>query len=280
MMPAEGETRSVRSPPDPHTDRPLIVCLALALVVGLAAGTQYVAWRFQYHPGLGAPLAVLSADTERWLRATGVLAAGTALVGVLLPWLRPLSVPLAIVAAGAALASVGPIYAPYRIFGWYAANTNGAAAAPVFRGAWVVVVSVTVAAAVAVTTMWRRRRSPPSDSHGSAYWGDAEALHRPRGPLLGRQGRQLLRVAGEGHVLTVAPTRSGKGVSAVIPNLLDYPGSVLVTDPKGENYAVTARWRRGLGAPVYAFDPFGVAEGGASYNPLDLIDVASAEAVD
>ncbi len=65
-----------------------------------------------------------------------MLAAGTALVGVLLPWLRPLSVTLAIVAACAALASVGPIYAPYRIFGWYAANTNGAAAPPVFRGAW------------------------------------------------------------------------------------------------------------------------------------------------
>src|SRR5438445_5161271 len=280
MMPAERDTRSVRSPPDPHTDRPLIVCLALALVLGLAAGTQYVAWRFQYHPSRGAPLVVVPAGAARWLRATGVLAGGTALVGVLLPWLRPLSVTLALVAAGAALASVGPIYAPYRIFGWYAANTNGAAAAPVFRGAWVVVVTVTVAAAVAVTTRWRRRRSPPSDSHGSAHWGDAEALHRPRGLLLGRQGRQLLRVVGEGHVLTVAPTRSGKGVSAVIPNLPDYPGSVLVTDPKGENYAVTARWRRGLGAPVYAFDPFGVAEGGASYNPLDLIDVASAEAVD
>src|SRR5436309_2807098 len=167
MMPAAGQTRSVRSPPDPHTDRPLIVCLALALVLGLAAGTQYVAWRFQYHPSLGAPLVAVPAHTAQWLRATAVLAAGTALVGVLLPWLRPLSVPLAIVAAGAALASVGPIYAPYRIFAWYAANTNGAAAAPVFRGAWVVVVTVTVAAAVAVTPMWRRRRrSPPSASHG------------------------------------------------------------------------------------------------------------------
>src|SRR2546426_9727256 len=229
MMPAEGETRAVRSPPDPHTDRPLMVCLALALVLGLAAGTQYVAWRFHYHPSLGAPLVVVPAHAARWLRATGVLAAGTALAGVLLPWLRPLSVPLAIVAAGAALASVGPIYAPYRIFAWYAANTNGAGAAPVFRGAWVVGVTVTVAAAVAVTTMWRRRRSPPSDSHGAAHWRDAAAPHRPRGLLLGRQGRQFLPGAGEGHVLTVAPTRSGKGVSAVIPNLLDYPGSVLVT---------------------------------------------------
>src|SRR3989441_7178435 len=148
MMPAEGETRSVRSPPDPHTDRPLIVCLALALVLGLAAGTQYVAWRFHYPLSLGAPLVVLPADAARWLRATGVLAAGTALVGVLLPWVRPLSVPLAIVAACAALASAGPIYAPYRIFVWYAAHAGGPGAAPVFRVAWILVVTANGAAAL------------------------------------------------------------------------------------------------------------------------------------
>src|SRR2546426_4691521 len=279
-MPA-GPAQPPHPPPDPHTDRPLTVCLALAVVFGLAAGTQYVAWHLHYDPSLGAPLVVVPAHTARWLRATGVLAAGTALVGVLLPWLRPLSVPLAIVAACAALGGAGPIYTPYRIFVWYAANAGLPGAAPVFRVAWILVVTVGVAAALAVVTAWRRRRrSTPSDSHGSAHWGDGDALRRPCGLLLGRQGRELLRVGGEGHVLTVAPTRSGKGVSAVIPNLLDYPGSILVTDPKGENYAVTARWRRGLGAPVYAFDPFGVAEGGASYNPLDLIDVAMPEAVD
>src|SRR2546428_5443721 len=89
MMPAEGETRSVRSPPDPHTDRPLIVCLALALVLGLAAGTQYVAWRFHYHPSLGAPLVVVPAHAARWLRATGVPAAGPPPVRLLLPRPRP-----------------------------------------------------------------------------------------------------------------------------------------------------------------------------------------------
>ncbi len=280
-MPGRPAEPPVHPPPDPHTDRPLIVCLALALVLGLAAGTQYVAWRFHYHPNLGTPLVVVPAHTTRWLRATGVLAAGTALVGVLLPWLRPLSFPLALLAACAALLSVGPIYAPYRIFVWYAQYGTVPEAAVVFRVGWALVVTAGVGGALGVMATWRRgRRSAPSYSHGSAHWGDGETLHRPRGLLLGRQGRELLRVAGEGHVLTVAPTRSGKGVSAVIPNLLDYPGSVLVTDPKGENYAVTARWRRGLGAPVYAFDPFGVAEGGATYNPLDLIDAASAEAVD
>ncbi len=71
-------------------------------------------------------------------------------------------------------------------------------------------------------------------------------------------------------------------MSAVVPTLLDHPGSVLVTDPKGENYAVTAGWRRKIRwwQAVHAFDPFGVVGGQATYNPLDLIDATRADAVD
>ena len=280
VMTRSGE-RPVRPPPDPQGDRPLLVGLALALVFGLAAGTQYVAWRFAFHPTLGAPLLVVSAHTTRWLRATALLAAGTGLGATLVPRVRFLAIPSVVVAASAALGAAGPIYAPYQIFVWYAANAGVATAAPVFRVAWVVVVTAAVAASLAVMTLWRRRRrSRPADSHGSAHWGDGANLRGEQGLLLGRERQRLLRFSGEGHVLTVAPTRAGKGVSAVIPNLLDYPGSVLVTDPKGENYAVTATWREALGHTVHAFDPFGVVQGEAAYNPLDLIDAASAEAVD
>ncbi len=273
--------RPVRPPPDLHTDRPLIFFLAVGLVLGLAAGTQYVAWRFAFKANLGEPLFVLHAQAARLLRVAGVLAAGSALASALLPRLRRLSVRFAFLAGCAALGSVGPVYAPYRIFVWYAANAAAPGAPPVFLVAWILVATVAVASSFVLTSAWRRgRRWSPSDSHGTAHWGSGEPLHREKGLLLGRQGQQLLRLAGEGHVLTVAPTRSGKGVSSVIPNLLDYPGAVLVTDPKGENYAVTARWRRDLGQPVHAFDPFGVARGEATYNPLDLIDAASAEAVD
>jgi type IV secretion system protein VirD4 len=282
--PAGHTDRPAPAAPEPQADRPLVVGLSLALALGLLAGTQYVAWRWGFPSSLGPPLVVVSAQTGRWLRVTAVLAAATAGVAVLVPRVRPLSLPLGFVALGTALAAVGPLYAPYRLFVWYAQYGRVPAAAPVFRSAWGLVVTVSVGAALAIMAAWRRgRRSSPSASHGSAHWGDAAALRRPRGLLLGRAGRTLLRVGGEGHVLTVAPTRSGKGVSAVIPNLLDYPGSVLVTDPKGENYAVTARWRgEALQTPVFAFDPFGVAEGdaAATYNPLDLIDAASAEAVD
>jgi type IV secretion system protein VirD4 len=103
----------------------------------------------------------------------------------------------------------------------------------------------------------------------------------PAGRIVGRKSGRLLRYTGDGHLVTLAPTRSGKGVSAVIPNLLDHPGSVVVTDIKGENYAVTAMRRaRDLGHEVRALDPFDVAGGRDGYNPLDILDPDSPHAPD
>ncbi|WP_230281629.1 type IV secretory system conjugative DNA transfer family protein [Croceicoccus sp. Ery15] len=74
----------------------------------------------------------------------------------------------------------------------------------------------------------------------------------------------------DGHILTIAPTRSGKGVSAVIPNLMTYTGSMVVNDVKGELYAVTSDWRRRLGHRVLRFAPF---ENDTDFwNPFDFIE--------
>jgi type IV secretion system protein VirD4 len=43
--------------------------------------------------------------------------------------------------------------------------------------------------------------------------------------------------------LMLAPTRSGKGVSSVVPTLLSYPHSIITIDPKGENWEITAGYR-------------------------------------
>lgn len=86
---------------------------------------------------------------------------------------------------------------------------------------------------------------------------------------------------GEGHLITIAPTGSGKGRSCIIPALLRHEGPVIVIDPKGENAAVTARHRRAMGQQVVVLDPMGISgQPGGSLNPLDLIDAASADAVD
>jgi type IV secretion system protein VirD4 len=88
------------------------------------------------------------------------------------------------------------------------------------------------------------------------------------------RGTQDLTCTGEGHLMTIAPTGSGKGCSAIIPNLLRYEGSVIVTDPKGENYAVTARAREALGHKVYKLNPFHVIDDKTDcLNPFDVFDL-------
>ncbi|TKB58553.1 type IV secretory system conjugative DNA transfer family protein [Ferrimonas aestuarii] len=91
-----------------------------------------------------------------------------------------------------------------------------------------------------------------------------------------------LSYQGNRHLLTVAPTRAGKGVSAIIPNLLTYEGSALVIDPKGENALISAARRGegdeangipGLGQEVFVLDPWGITQLPQAYfNPLDWLD--------
>jgi type IV secretion system protein VirD4 len=123
--------------------------------------------------------------------------------------------------------------------------------------------------------------SPPLSTHGSARFGraqDAAAHLRPAAPhdafALGDL-RDMPRGADrrfrqDGHILTCAPTGAGKGIGAVIPNLLDYPGAAFVLDIKGENYAVTAGARRAAGQDVFLIDPFGIT--GATGHAMSWLD--------
>ncbi len=82
----------------------------------------------------------------------------------------------------------------------------------------------------------------------------------------------------DSHLLTVAPTGSGKGVSAIIPNLLRFDGPVVVMDPKGENYNVTSEARRRMGHKVYKLDPFGVIDDKSdSLDPFDVFTLNNAD---
>lgn len=82
------------------------------------------------------------------------------------------------------------------------------------------------------------------------------------------------------HMMTVAASRSGKGTSVIIPNLLLWEGSTLVIDPKGTNAAVTKRHRENMGQEVHIIDPFNILkeETSAKLNPLDMIDVNALDA--
>lgn len=87
---------------------------------------------------------------------------------------------------------------------------------------------------------------------------------------------------GEGHLLTVAATGAGKGIGCIVPALLRHKGPMIVIDPKGENAAITKRYREEvLGQKVFVIDPMDVVEGpSARLNPLDAIDPAERTCVD
>lgn len=131
--------------------------------------------------------------------------------------------------------------------------------------------------------------------HGSARWAnerdvqDAGLLPRPRkwhevlrgldakvnggvyvGAWVDSNGKEhYLRHAGPEHVLTYAPTRSGKGVGLVLPTLLSWPDSALITDLKGELWATTAGWRQKYARnKVLRFEPAN-PDCGVFWNPLD-----------
>ena len=120
----------------------------------------------------------------------------------------------------------------------------------------------------------------PNTTLGSARFGsraDVNALAKNKGDLLIGRGRsgKLLRYDGPAHLITIAPTRSGKGVGTIIPNLLTANRSVVCIDPKGENAHVTLRAREAFG-PVHCLDPFGISgRPTARYNPLDRLDADS-----
>tara|TARA_B100000965_G_scaffold117698_1_gene97143 strand:- start:27 stop:1547 length:1521 start_codon:yes stop_codon:yes gene_type:complete len=95
--------------------------------------------------------------------------------------------------------------------------------------------------------------------------------------LLGAQNGKLVGIGDNRHMMTVAGSRAGKGVSAIVPNLIFYRGSVLAIDPKAELASITAlRRAQQLGQRVYVLDPFErcaphAAPYRASYNPLSIL---------
>jgi type IV secretion system protein VirD4 len=91
------------------------------------------------------------------------------------------------------------------------------------------------------------------------------------GILLGKKGGKFIIAEGTEHVLVAAPSRSGKGVGIVVPNLLNWNGSAVVLDVKKENFRITSGFREKCGHKVYLFDPADPEGITHCYNPLDII---------
>ena len=286
-----GETRGARA-----VVRRLIVLGVLGLTALAWILTQLVARRLGYSPALGEGWFSLSATTFPWL-VLAVAATFTASLMLLvqggarrLGWAL---LGLALVLAGFALAvRLGPIYPPFQILIWWR-ELGDIPAVGVVLGPYLTMLR-TAAIGLAVVTLiaavLASGRRDQHDVHGSARW----ATHRDvkRAGLLGGGGLLLglwrhggrtryLRHDGPEHVFVFAPTRTGKGVGLVLPNLLSWPHSVLVHDIKGENWALTAGWRsKELGSRCLRFDPTDTEGECARYNPLEEIRLGPQEVRD
>jgi type IV secretion system protein VirD4 len=163
-----------------------------------------------------------------------------------------------------------PIYHPWKLFEWW--FSYGAYTPEIFdTGGAIAGSSGMVAVAVAIAmSVWRSRQARLVTTYGSARWANAHdirkaGLTQPEGVFLGQHDRQYLRHEGPEHVLTFAPTRSGKGVGLVVPTLLSWPASAVIHDIKGENWQITAGWRSRF-SHCLLFNPTDAKS--AAYNPL------------
>lgn len=113
--------------------------------------------------------------------------------------------------------------------------------------------------------------------HGDARWATFTEIKKAgllaqKGILVGKAFGKYLVSGGQDFALLAAPTRSGKGVSMVVPNLLNWPESVITMDTKIENFYLTSGYRnRVLQQEVYLFAPFSEDRRTHCWNPLDEV---------
>ncbi|HFC1252460.1 TPA: type IV secretory system conjugative DNA transfer family protein [Neisseria gonorrhoeae] len=217
------------------------ICLVLVLLAGMGAATQYFAHQFQYHSQLGY--------------------------------------------------GIGKFYMPWSILIWYG-KWHGRYEQQ-FMTAFSIMLMV-VAVGMIGLLVWnivRKNTNKAHESlHGSARWADRKDIEAAG--LLAKKGEDsdgvyvggwvdkkgtlhYLRHSGPEHVLTYAPTRSGKGLGLVLPTLLSWPHSTFITDLKGELWVLTAGWRKKYAHnKVIRFEPAS-AQGSAAWNPLDEIRVGT-----
>ncbi len=229
---------------------PLLACASL--VVGLQSATQYFAYTFQYQEVLGD--------------------------------------------------QIGLLYKPWAILEWASRWVQDYPVQLQQAGGFGMIVAASGLICLVIARMVQASRPRPNPFlHGSARWANREdiegaaLLPRARtlmdvlrgtppstsegvyvGGWLDTKGKlQYLRHNGPEHVLTYAPTRSGKGVGLVIPTLLSWPHSAIIVDLKGELWDLTAGWRHQHAKNrVLRFDP-AASQGSVRWNPLDEIRLAT-----
>ena len=199
---------------------------------------------------------------------------------------------------GALGSHIHHIYPPWGIIGWAGKWFNHYPDAFMRAGSIGITLSSAALIGLVVAKMVMANSSKANEYlHGSARWASVKDIQAAglipparswwqsvtgKGPAassgvyvgawIDSKGRQhYLRHNGPEHVLCYAPTRSGKGVGLVVPTLLSWGHSAVVTDLKGELWSLTAGWRRQHAKnKVLRFEPAAL-QGSVCWNPLDEI---------
>ncbi len=131
------------------------------------------------------------------------------------------------------------------------------------------------------------RLATDMDLKKSGFFPDKQSPYKHPAILIGkmfkgRYKKQFIYFSGQQFLILYAPTRSGKGVSIVIPNCVNYPGNMVVLDIKLENFFLSAGYReKELGQKCFLFAPAGYAKTveeaitgqirSHRWNPLDCV---------
>ncbi len=226
----------VRQKRDKTVNTPLIAAVIFSLLISMQIATQYVAYQFHYHESLGNSLA-----HAYW------------------PW--------------------QVLFWNQKYHTYYPDCFNTAFGLMVMCGSAFLMVIV-------FAEKQLQGENVSEYLHGSARWANQEDLKNAGlighdegvyvGAIEDETGEiHYLRHNGPEHILTYAPTRSGKGVGLVIPTLLSWQHSCVITDLKGELWALTAGWRqKHANNKVIRFEP-ATLRGSARWNPLNEIRVGT-----
>jgi type IV secretion system protein VirD4 len=138
------------------------------------------------------------------------------------------------------------------------------------------VISATLAAVATLLPVLFIFRPQKRSLHGDARFAKESEIRRAglsaeKGIIVGKNKGRYLVFGGQQHVLMAAPTRSGKGVGMVVPNLLNWPDSVVVFDTKQENWEITAGFRAKHGQKCFLFNPEARDYRTHRWNPLYYI---------
>jgi type IV secretion system protein VirD4 len=160
----------------------------------------------------------------------------------------------------------GPFYEPFHIFWWRFKIKSGLAVS--FSTSLYVFLMVFALLLTLTLFLYTRFKTKLRGMYGSSRWMteremkfqglytqhfdsvifgmNKEAGYRQSGAEkyeLKHPGKIIFNNE-NGHIYVNGPTRSGKGISIIVPTLLSYTESVFVYDIKKENFEKTAGWRK------------------------------------